>query len=232
MPGSAAEREIRDAVAGHIRRMGGVAGVQGARVVHELVMGERRVDLAAVGRDRLVVFEIKSERDTLSRLAGQVAAFQQAAHQVVVVAHRKWFEEYEYGLRPTEDLAGVMNGPRRPELWCHPAPTIEEFGANLNYAWRMPRPEMAQPRAWDLLSLLWRAELVDEATRNRVAHGRRAPIREIVGQMAWHMTGREIAEAVCRQLRRRPFPEADTPDGAHVSAPRAVQTQEQMEMIR
>lgn len=65
MAGSDAEERIRAKVEAELRRQ-----FPTARIIHELVLssGVSRLDLAAVTRDQIIVAEIKSERDTLSRL--------------------------------------------------------------------------------------------------------------------------------------------------------------------
>lgn len=66
---SVAEREIRDAVVEWWHR----AAPQ-ARVVHELPLsslsGQGRADLGVIFPDQIVLVEIKSERDKLTRLKG------------------------------------------------------------------------------------------------------------------------------------------------------------------
>lgn len=205
MAGSVAEREIRDAVAAFARQR-----LAGSRIVHELVVGGCRADLAAIQRDRITLFEIKSERDTLDRLPEQLKHFGAAGHATVVVAHRIWFDETPYD-NGNPRLAWPDAAPKvwPAELWCYPEPTAgNPFGM---YQWQLPRPTLRQPHAERLLELLWRDELIAEAARHRIAVPRRARIPDIMADMAWLMTGREISEAVCRQLRMRPFPEADEP---------------------
>lgn len=203
---SQAERDIRDAVAEHIR-----GTMPAARIIHELVVGGCRADLAAVEPERVTLFEIKSSRDTLSRLDRQVRSFRAAAHRVVVVADERWFEAFEYrsgapGFRATEAL---KEGCSTAELWCFPQGRI---GAEM-YRWAFPywRDNRPEPHAAKLLGLLWKAELLTEANRHRVAAGSRRTCPALIRDMAWLMTGKEIAQAVCRQLRQRHFPEADAP---------------------
>lgn len=203
MSGSAAEREIRDAVADFAREQ-----LSGARIVHELPVGGCRADLAAVEEERLTLFEIKSERDTLSRLERQVRTFSAASHETIVVAHSRWFERFTYnsggpGFRPSKALAVASN------LWHYPRPMPPE--AAWYDRWTFQRRTMAQPHAARLLDLLWKAELLREAADHGLPFGQRATCPHIATSMAWNMTGREIARAVCRQLRRRQFPEADPP---------------------
>lgn len=201
--GSSAEHEIRDALVAFLH-----SHTPDARVVHELVVGGCRADVGAVFRGRLILFEIKSERDVLKRLDEQVRQFSAAAHDTVIVAHEKFFDTAPYhdGNRriawphPLQSYYG-----RTPSVWAYPDPEWSPYG----HRWAMPRPSLRQPQACTFLDLLWRDELAAECSRHRIAVTSRTPRWPMIEQMAWLMTGRQIAEAVCRQLRQRPFPAAD-----------------------
>lgn len=204
---SCAEQEIRDELVSFCRR-----ALPGYRIIHELNtngQGSRRADLAAVGTQQIILFEIKSERDRLTRTKEQFEAFNACAHFAFVVAHQKWFTEKQPNphhrfLEPHESLSFL----RHENLWAYPEPDSWCF----SFRWQLDRYRVGfQPRASRLLSLLWRDELVQECERHAVVAGRRATITTMIREMCWLMKGREIAEAVCRQLRSRPFAEADAP---------------------
>lgn len=208
MGGSTAEREIRDYAANRLREM-----KPGARIVHELVVGGCRADLAAIEPERITLVEIKSERDTLKRLPEQVRQFARASHEVIVVAHEKWFDTTPYtnGLPrfvPSDDLRNGCS-TEIVETWAYP----EVADRTMYGAWRLCpwTHERYQPHAARLLELCWRAELLEEAFQHRIAAGSRATVAYLIREMAWLMSGKEIARAVCRQLRQRQFPEADAP---------------------
>lgn len=210
MAGSASEREIRDYTAGRLREM-----LPSARIVHELVVGGCRADLAAVEADRLTLVEIKSEKDVLKRLDRQMHHFERAAHSVIVVAHERWFDRTPYNsghprFVPSDPLRDGVDS--RGEVWAYP----EVVERSMYGRWAIPpwRRNGFQPRASDLLLLLWKPELLAEAARHRIVATSRSTVVHLVREMAWLMTGREIAEAVCRQLRGRHFPEADPPVAA------------------
>lgn len=205
MSGSSAEREIRDAVAERLRSL-----LPGARIVHELVVGQCRADLAAIGAEEITLVEIKSERDKLTRLDRQVKTFGAASHRLLVVAHDKWFDRTPYNdgrarFAPSDALGGV----RSHQLWRYPEPGLNTIEAW--YGWRFDRylASNYQPHAALLLGLLWKYELLAECHRHRIAAGTRTNMVTMIRDMAWRMTGAEIARAVCRQLRQRHFPEAD-----------------------
>lgn len=204
---SPSERLMRDAVAARLR-----AELPRARIIHELVVGDCRADLAAVEPERLLLFEIKSERDTLDRFDRQMTTFRELSHGAVAVVHEKWFDRTPYNSGAArmafEERVSGVGVWCFPEAACDAAPTSAPL-----YRWRLPRLTIRQPRAYDFLCLMWREEMAIEAARHRIAVGSRASMAQMAEQMAYLMTGREIAQAVCRQLRLRRFPEADAAIG-------------------
>lgn len=201
MAGSSSEREIRNAVAATLR-----VALPYARIIHELPVGGSRADLAAVEPSRVLLFEIKSEKDVLDRLATQMRDYCRAAHGTVLVAHRKWFDQTPYA-NGHPRLAWAHETDWRCTIWAYPEPDA----SFLTHHWNLPAAGLAQPHAASLLFLLWRDELMQEAGRHGIGFGKKARVPDLVHLMAWHMTGRQVAEAVCRQLRARAFPEADAP---------------------
>lgn len=210
---SQAERDIRDAVVAKCRQHW-----PEARIIHELAVGGCRADLAIVTRSHLFAFEIKSERDTLERLENQVHCFREGTHGCIVVAHERWFERFSYangisGIKPGVELDRYDH--RLLGLWCYPEPDPGTWLTD-RYRWRAPDKArgfdaIKQPRASYLLGVLLREELVLEARRHGVEFKSRWPVTPIISAMAYHMTGKQVAEAVCRQLRMRRFAEADAP---------------------
>lgn len=79
MTGSIAEEALRAKVEAMMRQRW-----PGGRIVHELQCGqmERRLDLACITPDRLVLAEIKSERDTLKRAVAQITKAAAVADEV------------------------------------------------------------------------------------------------------------------------------------------------------
>lgn len=218
MAGSASEREIRDYAANRLRQI-----LPGSRIIHELVVGGCRADLAAVERERITLVEIKSQKDVLKRLDVQMRHFERAAHSVIVIAHEKWFDRTPYNTGhprfvPSDELEkGVKD---RATIWAYP----EQADRPLYGTWALPYWKLTgfQPRASEMLLLLWKSELLAEAGRHHVSCSTRSTVTHLVREMAWHMTGKEIAQAVCRQLRGRPFPEADPPIAPDIVAAASV----------
>lgn len=224
MTRSADEQAIRNEVVARLREL-----LPGARVVHELNVagqGTNRIDVAAITTDFIVGVEIKSKKDTLKRLDEQWAAFVKCCHLVIVAAHEKHFAEY----RSPSDREDVppeidLNHPlflgkyrQRDHVWRFPRPpddAAQRFWRRngerwLFDPWRDIRPKLP-PRSTDLLQMLWANELQSECHRHRLSATSRSTRFTMMREMALMMTGREVAQAVCRQIRARTFAEADAP---------------------
>lgn len=212
---SSDEREIRDAVVARLREL-----LPSARIVHELNIagqGSNRIDVAAVTRNAIVAAEIKSKKDKLDRLDTQWPAFLKVSDYLIVAAHEKhfvrhrdkWEREDSPGELRLNHVLFLNSWSRRKYVWPYPRPA-EERGA-----WTFDPIRDIQMRfplnAGDMLNMLWADELSAECSRHRVAAGARPTRFTMIRQMASMMTGREVREAVCRQLRQRSFAEADEP---------------------
>lgn len=211
---SGAETEIREPVVDRLRVL-----LPGCRIVHEMNVagqGSRRVDVAAVQKDYLVTVEIKSEKDMLKRLPEQYEAFSKCSHNTIVVAHEKHFVEVEKKWGGTDivlDCNGFSNAITRDHVWQYPRPEKTDRPW-LDYLWTLSRfsePREPEPRAFNFLDMLWRDELHFECNFNRISANTRSTKPQMIRDMIWQMTGKEICHAVCRQLRGREFAEADEP---------------------
>lgn len=211
---SADEEEIRAATVARLREL-----MPGARIIHELNVagqGSNRIDVAAVDRQAIVGVEIKSRKDTLKRLAEQWDAFSKCCHLVIIAAHERHFYEHRE-THQRDDVPGEMRLPgidawrQREAVWRYPRPE------NGRYVWMRPwtfepmKATRRQPRAHDMLSMLWAEELRTECARHLLASGTRRTRPDMIEEMVWTLTGREICEAVCRRLREREFTRADPP---------------------
>ncbi len=83
------DQDIRKALVGHCS---GIYHKQGGElVVHELGLAhaKRRVDLAILSDDEIHGYEIKSEKDNLRRLEGQLHIYLQSLHKLTLVVANK-----------------------------------------------------------------------------------------------------------------------------------------------
>lgn len=145
----------------------------GCRVLHELVLGERRIDLVFVAERDLYGMEIKSSVDTLARLAAQMKEYRRYLPEVWVAVALKWH--------------GAADLRFEPNLL-----TLTSAGAITEHVARKPsRDELVCSR---LLELLWRDEAAAIAVRT---HQRGADPR------AQAVHPRQAAQAVVAALDRQ-----------------------------
>lgn len=194
---SSAEWEIRDSLVSFFHE-----NEPRARIVHELNVagtGSNRADLGIVFPDMLVLIEIKSAKDTLKRLEQQFEAFQRCSHFTLVAAHDVHFNEQN-------ELKGCewMRWSHREHVWRYP-------GAE---KWSFPRyKQFIEPHAYAFMDMLWAEELRAEIDRHGFGLRTGANRWEMIRDLQLKLTGKQIREAVCRQLRQRQFAEADAPIG-------------------
>ena len=207
LPPGSSERKIRAAVVDHIREK-----LPRARVVHELKCNGRRADVAAVERNRLLLFEIKSEKDTLARAKAQLERFSQSSHGTVLVLHEKHFDHAPYHNGRTRCVSPVGRH-HNMSVWIYPKGAARGTPTSRTYAWTLPRPqlELEQPAPAWFLGLLWRAELLRIANRYDVLLKSRDNKTIITRKLVWGLTGGEVCHGVCAALRSRPFAYADRP---------------------
>lgn len=158
-----------------------------ARIIHELVIrrGGCRIDLAAVTPTRLVVAEVKSERDVLDRLKRQVEQAREVCDGLVVVVAEKHLDKARkvagWGDTCVEDEVGLQ---------------LSRFTSRA-----MLRSTTNAPAR---LAMLWAEEL------RAVGMGRGSRHENII-YAADSLTGSEVRRRVCAALRARHFPRADPP---------------------
>lgn len=205
---SQSERDIRDAVVERARQLW-----PSARIIHELNVehGSVRADVAVVTESTLALVEIKSERDTLSRLSNQLRNFHPVCHHIIVAAHERWCMGSKY---PNCDIDPILRHAQcGAALWQYPEPA-EKWGLRF---WSAP-PAATRPWPHRMLRLLWTEELQALANRHGVRSKRVAGYK-LADELALLLPGREVEQAVCAALRARPFAEADDPipDARHVA---------------
>lgn len=180
-----------------------------ARVIHELNVekGVVRADIAAVTRDQLFLFEVKSERDKLHRLSKQIQHFHPVCHGLVVVAHEKWCGRAAELGYPNCDVGKIIRHHSAGTLWQWPEPEGRYFRH-----WDRP-PTLTTPWHHRMLRLLWTDELRAVAKDVGVTATARAPGYQLANLIAAQVPGAKIEAAVCAALRARAFAWADEPAG-------------------
>ena len=185
---SDAEEALRVAVEAWMRRRW-----PASRIVHELVLdaGTTRIDLASVGDEELRLVELKSAKDVLKRLPGQIRAATECAHEVWVAIDAKQLDKFN-----------AMKDAEKGVRWWGVGLLVLRDGV-LSETWQATN---AQPDPRRVVQLLWsdemRTHLID--SNNQVNMIRRA-----VDEYGL----RHIMRKVCLALKARPFPRADAAEG-------------------
>ena len=182
------EQEIRAAVEVWGRnRFGDV------RVIHELALGERRIDMVFVCKDDVIGVEIKGPRDSLSdgRLGEQLREFNFYLPEVWLAVAPRW--------RKHADVR------RRRNLLLPAEGGIEIVKDKGDGKFRPERDEFFCSR---LIELLWVDEAARIAQRTDVIPGvtlTREPTWKVKRMLARMLSGHEIVKQVCLELRARPL---------------------------
>ncbi|MFL6284544.1 MAG: sce7726 family protein [Pyrinomonadaceae bacterium] len=186
-PEAVGEREIRDAL---WRRLATEYGGTGACVLDELGLcgGSALVEVAVIAEDHVSGYEIKSERDSLSRLAEQARVYNRALHRVTIVA-------------ATRHLAGVL---RLVPGWWGVVEALSDGGGGCALVERRGWRENPGLCLYSLSQLLWREEALHLLTRRGLDRGVRSKgRREVWRRLAENVPAGELSRAVCRQLKSR-----------------------------
>jgi hypothetical protein len=148
--------------------------------------GQSRVDLAVVSQG-LHGYEIKSQRDSLSRLASQLQDYNCVFDQVTVVI----------GLK---HLSGVL-----AELpsWCGIILASWEEGQVVLEPFREARPNLFR-NPYSLAQLLWREEALEILERHQILRGVKSKPREALWErLASGLALDDLGREVCRALKAR-----------------------------
>lgn len=156
------------------------------RVLHELVIGTRRIDLLFVSTNDLAAVELKSGNDRLDRLEGQLREYSFYLPEIWVAVARKWAKHKEL---------------RGHNLIVVDPPDVKE---------RRPgkKPQRDELVCSRLLELLWQSEAMRIAQRTGVlppVMHKRLPADHVKKLLARLLTGNEIIREVCTELRARPL---------------------------
>ncbi len=199
---SSAEAEIREAVVAHLREI-----MPECRIIHEINVESfgNRIDVLAVGDDRLAAVEIKSAKDKLDRLPAQIKAMQRVTPHVYAALHEKFLTTSHGNIYPPTDARGAI-------VWAFPRiarPGHVECGVEWRARdqWRRQRQVMCLPA--EALNILWRDELHAICGGLGVKGVSKLTMSEAIDHIRWRMTGEQITKTVCRSLKARDCIEAD-----------------------
>lgn len=160
----------------------------GARIVHEFDLCGVRLDLAAITEDRLILLEIKSELDTLSRLERQVRFALSIGGPVLVVYASRWagtIRKYRFEGDWRIEWIEERDGPLEVQR-----PLILAEG-NDRYDNRALMRLLLKPELFALAKPYGAKTRFDVSTLQTIVHE--------------NLTGREIRRGVMAALRARHF---------------------------
>ncbi len=163
----------------------------GTAILEELGLcqGQVRVDVAVVN-GQLHGYEIKSDRDSLRRLAGQVEIYNKVLDRATLVV----------GMRHEADALAIV-----PSWWGVLRIEPRRRGFHVRVLRRERRNPARDARA--IVQLLWLAEARALLEKHGAARGVRSKSRRLVwDRLCDHLSVEEIAAAVRMQLRFRAAP--------------------------
>jgi hypothetical protein len=191
-----------------------------ARIIHELVLtqGGVRIDLAAVWSDGLIVAELKSERDTLTRLPAQLKEALSLGCEVWLCLAEKWRPHIEaMQTSQTDERVEVQRKGFGRYFIYKPNPGYIASLSRVAIWWEKPehiecentwcrRDRFPPADGPAMLDMLW----ADELRRMTGAHHRDTR-GKCINHAREYMTGQAVRRGACAALMARTFPRADPP---------------------
>lgn len=216
MIGSDAELRIRAKAEALLRQV-----QPDGRIVHELEIGGVRLDLASISPERLILVEIKSERDKLDRLKNQVRWARSLGGEVWVCFAPKWrdaiklrCQSHDYSKPIKRD--GYTSYEPNP-LYIRDLPRcqlLEETDEGFSgYSRHSSDPRHDSYNSHALLNLLHKAELLTLAKPFGVKSRDTCP--DLIRTAHENLTGGQVRRGVMAALRARDFWKADMQETAH-----------------
>lgn len=203
---SEAETEIREPVVARLREM-----IPGCRIIHEInaeTFGNR-IDVLAIGEDRIAAAEIKSAKDKLDRLPDQINAMRRVTNDVFAALHEKFLSDLRGLAMPPKEARGAVT-------WIYPRATRKghvECSDTWHERDRWRKVMRCLPAS--AINILWREELHAVCGSLGVRGISRLNMDQAADEIRWHMSGEQVTKMICRVLRERICVEADDPIAAN-----------------
>jgi hypothetical protein len=216
MIGSEAEQRIRAKAETLLRQV-----QPEGRIIHELEIGGVRLDLASISPERMILVEIKSERDKLDRLKNQIRWARRLGGEVWVCFAPKWREAIKLRCQSQDYTKPI----RRDGYTCyadnplyirelHQCQLLEETDVGFSgYSHHASDPRHDSYNSHALLNLLHKAELLALARPFGVKSRDTCP--DLIRTAHENLTGGQVRRGVMAALRARNFWKADTLETAH-----------------
>lgn len=184
----------------------------GARMCHEMVMGERKVraDMVAVDPAHIAAFEIKGEYDDTTRLLHQVGMYQLCVPEVWMVVpigrHAEDARMLRYLLPSVGLLVGAGTSAKN-----HYEFDGKDFGLVVE-----AEPSPFKPLPEMMLEMMWRAELAGMCGRTRCYAVSQKTTRPNMIKALLELSADVLLRECCTELRmREALWRADAPIMAH-----------------
>ena len=217
---SEAEAEIRVEVVRHLRAARPIA-----RIIHEInvCQGGNRIDVLAVDVEEIIAVEIKSKKDKIDRLPAQMEAMTSVAHHSIAAIHEKFLVEWgpasSRAAHYERDGEYYMGEPPKccgsaRETWVYPIRRRSldpEWELDRLAKWSVPQAKMLESLPAGALDMLWRDELQWVCFANQIAAGPRSTRGQMMHDLRWLCSGKELPRGICAALRARQCVEADDP---------------------
>lgn len=153
----------------------------GARVFHELNVGECRADMAFIGEDDLILIEIISDKDVVDRKEKQIKTFREHAPEFWLALSPKWVNSTKLPYVPNRLI-------------------VSESGVEISPFYRVTQNGLCFNK---MLHLIWAEEARAIAARHGCLSNKRQTLSSLLPVLAKRLTGQEILTGVCRELRGR-----------------------------
>lgn len=170
----------------------------GARICHEMMMGERKVraDVVAVDPAHIAAFEVKGEYDDTVRLLHQVGMYQLCVPEVWMVVPVGRHAEDARILRHLLPSVGLLVGAGQSAR-DHYAFDGKDFDLVVEAE---PAPRPVHPEM--MLEMLWRDELFGACQRQRIALSKKPTRPEMIKKLL-ELPIETLQREVCIELRGR-----------------------------
>lgn len=163
------------------------------RFFEELCIGKSRADAILVHENKIVGFEIKSDKDNLLRLEEQMKDYTRFCDECYIVTGDKHIEE----------IPMVV-----PEFYGIIRIYIDDKGASnleiIRYATKDPK-ESRRRKIKHQMSLLWRDEITRIAKTNKVKPISKKSKPKIAMMLADNMEYDDLRRAICEELMERDY---------------------------
>lgn len=171
----------------------------GARLCHEMVMGEGKVraDLVAIDTAHIAAFEVKGEYDDTTRLLHQVGMYQLCAPEVWMVLTDKHAGDARL-VRHLIPSIGLLVAPQLFKQSGYARPDVDEVALEVE-AEAVPRSVVPQM----MLEMLWRGELAGVCSRTRCYAPSTKSTRAVMIKVLLELPTDELQREVCTELRGR-----------------------------